>query len=269
MDMNSSASFYMIRSRQATRRGSQSWFFWGKKIGGRLFKHWIPCSIVPLETLSKDCPPKTFPCSHQGIYYLQGRDAQKDPKRIKFLITYLLWLWNTQHTVLTLLWSVQSGSTKFIHNVVHCQCCLFPTFLITPRTKCGSWKVPPHSLPPSPLTLGNAFIYFLHLWVQFRSVQFSRSVVSNSLRPHELQHARPPCPSPTPRVHRLTSIESVMLSSHLILWRPLLLLPPIPPSIRVFSNESILHMRWPKYCSFSFSIIPSKEIPGLISFRLD
>ena len=68
---------------------------------------------------------------------------------------------------------------------------------------------------------------------------------------------------------KLTSIESVMPSSHLILCRPLLLLPPIPPSIRVFSNESILHMRWPKYWSFSFSIIPCKEIPGLISFRMD
>ena len=98
--------------------------------------------------------------------------------------------------------------------------------------------------------------------------QFSRSVVSDSLRPHESQHARPPCPSPTPRVHP-ESIESVMPSSHLILCHPLLLLPPIPPSIRVFSNESTLCMRWPKYWSFSFSIIPSKEIPGLISFRMD
>ena len=68
---------------------------------------------------------------------------------------------------------------------------------------------------------------------------------------------------------RLTSIESVMPSSHLILCRPLLLLPLIPPSIRVFSNESTLHMRWPKYWNFSFSIIPSKEIPGLISSRMD
>ena len=67
----------------------------------------------------------------------------------------------------------------------------------------------------------------------------------------------------------LTSIESVMPSSHLILCRPLLLLPPIPPSIRVFSNESTLHMRWPKYWSFSFSISPSNEHPGLISFRMD
>ena len=68
---------------------------------------------------------------------------------------------------------------------------------------------------------------------------------------------------------RLMSIESVMPSSHPILGRPLLLLPPIPPSIRVFSNESTRHMRCPKYWSFSFSIIPSKEIPGLISFRMD
>ena len=68
---------------------------------------------------------------------------------------------------------------------------------------------------------------------------------------------------------RLTSIESVMPSSHLILCHPHLLLPPIPPSIRVFSNESTLRMRWPKYWSFSFSIIPSKEIPVLISFRMD
>ena len=68
---------------------------------------------------------------------------------------------------------------------------------------------------------------------------------------------------------KLMSIKSVMPSSHLILWRPLLLLPPIPPSIRVFSNESTLCMRWPKYWSFSFSIIPSKEHPGLISFRMD
>ena len=68
---------------------------------------------------------------------------------------------------------------------------------------------------------------------------------------------------------KLTSSESVMPSSHLILCRPLLLPPPIPPSIRVFSNETTLRMRWPKYWSFSFSIIPSKEHPGLISFRMD
>jgi len=79
----------------------------------------------------------------------------------------------------------------------------------------------------------------------FTSVQFSRSVVSDSLQPHESQHARPPCPSPTPESSlRLTSIKSVMPCSHLIRGCPLLLLPPIPPSIRVFSNESTLCMRW-------------------------
>ena len=68
---------------------------------------------------------------------------------------------------------------------------------------------------------------------------------------------------------RFMSIESVIPSSHLILCRPLLLLPSVPPSIKVFSNESTLHMRWPKYWSFSFIIIPSEEIPGLITFRMD
>ena len=72
-----------------------------------------------------------------------------------------------------------------------------------------------------------------------------------------------------PQLAQLMSIESVMPSSHLILCRPLYLLPPIPPSIRVFSNESTLCMRWPKYWSFSFSIIPSKENPGLIFFQMD
>ena len=92
------------------------------------------------------------------------------------------------------------------------------------------------------------------------SVQLSCSVVSDSLRPHESQHTRLPCPSPTPGVYsKLMSIKSVMPSSHLILCRPFLLLPPIPPSIRVFSSESTLRMRWPTYWSFSFSISPSND----------
>ena len=104
----------------------------------------------------------------------------------------------------------------------------------------------------------------------YQSVQFSHSVVSDSWRPHESQHARPPCPSPSPGVHSDSRPSSpVMPSIHLMLCRPLLLLPPIPPSIRVFSNEPTLHIRWPKYWSFSFSIIASKEIPGLISFTMD
>ena len=103
------------------------------------------------------------------------------------------------------------------------------------------------------------------------AVQFSCSVVSDSLRPHESQHDRPPSLFiPISRSSlRLRSIESVMPSSHLILCHPLLLLPPIPRSIRVFSNKSTLLMRWPKYWNFSFSISPSNDHPGLISFRMD
>ena len=100
---------------------------------------------------------------------------------------------------------------------------------------------------------------------------FSHSVVSNSLQPHGLQHSRLPCTSPSSRVcsNSFIFVESVMPSNHLILCRPFLLLPSIFPSIRVFSNDSALHIRWPKYWSFSFSIIPSNEHSGLISFRMD
>ena len=127
-----------------------------------------------------------------------------------------------------------------------------------------------HSLPYVELLICYILIIFDHYIYIFSSVQFSHSVVSNSLSPHESQHARPPCPSPTPgSLFKLMSIESVMPSSHLILCHPLLLLPPIPPSIRVFCHESTLHMRWPKYWSFSFSISPSNEHPGLIPFRMD
>ena len=92
----------------------------------------------------------------------------------------------------------------------------------------------------------------------------------NALRPNVSQHSRPPCPSPTPRVHsNSTSIESVMPSNHLILSCPLPLLAPIPHSIRFLSSESTLRTRWPKYWSFSFRIIPSREHPGLISCSID
>ena len=106
--------------------------------------------------------------------------------------------------------------------------------------------------------------------IRFSSVQFSCSAVSNSLWTPWIA-ARQASLSITNSQSslRLTSIELVMPSNHLILCHPLLLLPPIPPSIRVFSNESTLRMSWPKYWSFSFSIIPSKEIPGLISFRMN
>ena len=106
--------------------------------------------------------------------------------------------------------------------------------------------------------------------VQFSSVHLSCSVVSDSLWSHELQHTRPPCPSPTPRVYSnscpLSRWCHPAISSSVF---PLLLLPSIFPSTRVFSNESTLGMRWPKDWSFSFSINPSNEHPGLISFRMD
>ena len=105
------------------------------------------------------------------------------------------------------------------------------------------------------------------------SVQFSRSVMSDSLWPHEPQHAWPPCPSPTPGVHSdscpLSQWCHPAISSHLILCHPLFLLPPIFPSIRVFSNDRVLCIRWPNYWSFSFRFSPSNEYSGLISFRID
>ena len=112
-----------------------------------------------------------------------------------------------------------------------------------------------HMAPTHILTL----IIFKLPSVQFSSVQ---SLMSDSLRPHRLQHARLPCPSPTPRVYPLMSTESMTPCNYLILCRPLLLLPSIFPSIRVFYNESALHIRWPKYWSFSFSSSPSNEYSG-------
>ena len=114
------------------------------------------------------------------------------------------------------------------------------------------------------------FLPKLDFYIVLQPIQFSSVVQSCPTLCDPMNHSTPGLP-----VHhrswsslRLEFIESVKPSSHLILCRPLLLLPPIPPSIKVFSNESTLRMRWPKYWSFSFSIIPSKEIPGLI-FRMD
>ena len=105
--------------------------------------------------------------------------------------------------------------------------------------------------------------------LEHSSVQFSRSVVSDSATPWIAARQASLSITNSQSLPKLMSIKSVMPSSHLILCHPLLLLPPIPPSIRVFSSELTLCTRWPKYWSFSFSISPSNEHPGLISFRMD
>ena len=109
-------------------------------------------------------------------------------------------------------------------------------------------------------------IFMQYLFVQFSSVTQSCPILCDPMN-HSTQASLSITNSQSSL--KLTSIESVMPSSHLILCRPLLLLPPILSSIRVFSNESTLCVRWPKYWSFSFSISPSSEHPGLISFRMD
>ena len=113
-----------------------------------------------------------------------------------------------------------------------------------------------------------AIVALKHWDIQFSSVHFSRSVVSDSLRPHELQHSRPPCPSPTPGVHPNSCPSSQWC--HPAISSSVIPFSSCPQSLQasVFFNELTLRMRWPKYWSFSFSIIPSKEHPGLISFRM-
>ena len=117
------------------------------------------------------------------------------------------------------------------------------------------------------ITLTSPFNYS----VQFSSVQFTHSVVSDSLRPHGLKHTSPPSLSITSSqsLLKLMSIESVMPSNHLIFCHPLLPLSSIFPSLRVFSNELDLHIRWPNYWHFSFSFSPSNEYAMLVSFRID
>ena len=129
-----------------------------------------------------------------------------------------------------------------------------------------TWFHPYHVLPATPFRIQVPS----HAVPRVLS-QFSHPAVSDSLGHHGLQHARLPCSSPTPRAYS----NSFPLSQwyhptiYLILCRPLLLLPSIFPSIRVFSNESVLLIRWPKYCSFSFNISLSNEYSGLISLRMD
>ena len=106
-------------------------------------------------------------------------------------------------------------------------------------------------------------------FLQFSSVNFSHSVVSDSATPWIAAHQASLSITNSRSILKLIPIESVIISNHFILCRPLLLPPSIFPSIRVFSNESALHIRWPKYWSFSFSFSTSNEYSGLISFRMD
>ena len=172
----------------------------------------------------------------------------------------------------------------------HFLICLFLKFFKCSWVHCKPWKlmsVSPspanievtHSVavhhqsftqPPSPTQLILSLIDQESQWEM--NPQFS-SVTQSCLTlwPHGLQHARLPCPSPTPRPcsNSCPSHRWCHWRWHLILYHPLLLPPSIFPSIRVFSNESVLRIRWPKYWSFSFSISPSNEHPGLISFRMN
>ena len=124
---------------------------------------------------------------------------------------------------------------------------------------------PSVSLSPPPGSRG----HYSSLTGPDSSVQSSRSVVSSSLRPMDCSTPGLPVLHQLPEFTQLMSIESMMSSNHLILCRPLLLPPSIFPSIRVFANQSVLRIRWPKYWSFNFSISPSNEYSGLISFRMD
>ena len=118
--------------------------------------------------------------------------------------------------------------------------------------------------------IGRWTLYHLsHRSLRLKGAFYLLSSVTDSLRPRESRHARSPCPSVTPRVHPNPCPLSWWCIQHLILCNPLLFLPSIFPSIRVFSDESSLLIRWPKYWSFSFNISPSNEYPGLISFRMD
>ena len=140
-----------------------------------------------------------------------------------------------------------------------------------PVQKYYSLTVVERGLMVYPLLKGRIPPHSLHLQGQIAcTVQFSSVAQSClTLQPHGLQHARPLSITNSRNLLKLMSIESVMPSNHLILCCPRLLLPSIFPSIRVFSNESALHIRWAKYWSFSFSISPSNECSGLISLRMD
>ena len=169
-----------------------------------------------------------------AISFSRGSSQPRDRTRVFHIVDRRFTIWATEDTC-----TLKSTSELF--------------------TRARTWKKPRWPLADE---------WIRKLWYIYTmeySVQFSCSVVSDSAGPWIAARQASLSITNSRSSLKLTSIELVMPSSHLILCRPLPLLPPIPPSIRVFSNESTLRMRWPKYWSFSFSIIPSKEHPGLIS----
>ena len=227
-----------------------------------------------------------------------GSSGSRDWTRVSFIGRWILYHWAT--STLKCLPILRGWSQfvfffkKLLHKLwrlIHCNCCISVTgysqvdihfvdcFWQVFNT---SGKFSGQPLLPSPLSTALPWTTVNYLWVfsdisqtnpclfwiQFSSVQ-SLSRVLLSVTPWTSARQASLSITNSWSLLKLMPIESVMPSSHLILCHPLLFLPPIPPSIRVFSNESTLRMRWPKYWSFSFSISPSSEYPGLISFRMD
>ena len=157
---------------------------------------------------------------------------------------------------------LQSNQSVFLKNVkVMKQILKNSVYRGDENANCGPWLDPG---PEIEIVFGTKEII-----KTIQSAQFSHSILSDSATPWIAARQASLSITNSRSSPKLMCIESVMPSSHLILCHPLLLLSPIPPSIRIFSNESILHMRWPKYWSFSLSISPSNEHPGLVSFRMD
>ena len=162
------------------------------------------------------------------------------------------------------------GEVKLVQHPFHMRHCKCPIFVRVVGVSGVQWEIE-HMHSPSPYSAHQWETVDPGVWGCSHSlVQFSSSVVSKSLQPHGLQNARLSCPSPTPRAcWNSYPLSWWCQSNHLIYCRPLLLPPSIFSGIRVFSSQSVLPIRWPKYWSFSFSISPSNEYSTLISFRID
>ena len=215
--------------------------------------HRVRDAIKPSHPLSSPSPPAFNLSQHQGLFN-ESVLCIRWPRVLEF--------------------QLQHQSFQWISGLISSRIDLFDLLEVQGTLKSILQVHSPsllqdHSSKVSILCCSPFFIVQLsHPYIS--SVQFSHSVMSDSLQPHGLQHARLPWPSPTPGGYSNSkSIELVMPSNHLILCCPRLLPSSIFPSIRVFSSESALHIRWPKCWSFNFNISPSSEHPGLIFFRMD